>query len=49
MVWSTRTIRHAGELPRYDAYKMSIGRSLLLGLEVLVAADIDVAPNFYPA
>ncbi|WP_271619087.1 DUF1622 domain-containing protein [Bradyrhizobium sp. CCBAU 51745] len=25
---------------RYDNYKISIGRSLLLGLEVLVAADI---------
>ena len=25
---------------RYSAYKISIGRSLLLGLEVLVAADI---------
>lgn len=25
---------------RYDAYKIRIGRSLLLGLEVLVAADI---------
>jgi uncharacterized membrane protein len=25
---------------RYDAYRISIGRSLLLGLEVLVAADI---------
>lgn len=25
---------------RYDTYKISIGRSLLLGLEVLVAADI---------
>lgn len=30
--------RMAGQ--RYDAYKIRIGRSLLLGLEVLVAADI---------
>jgi uncharacterized membrane protein len=31
-----------GKVPeqRYDAYKIRIGRSLLLGLEVLVAADI---------
>jgi uncharacterized membrane protein len=26
--------------PHYDQYKIRIGRSLLLGLEVLVAADI---------
>ena len=26
--------------PSYDAYKIRIGRSLLLGLEVLVVADI---------
>jgi uncharacterized membrane protein len=31
-----------GKVPEqcYDAYKIRIGRSLLLGLEVLVAADI---------
>ena len=31
--------RRTGE-QRYDDYKIRIGRSLLLGLEVLVAADI---------
>ena len=30
----------ASHQARYDNYKISIGRSLLLGLEVLVAADI---------
>jgi uncharacterized membrane protein len=39
--WSTYVYlrRWTGE-QRYDDYKIRIGRSLLLGLEVLVAADI---------
>src|SRR5205823_4038036 len=39
--WSTYVYlrRRTGE-QRYDDYKIRIGRSLLLGLEVLVAADI---------
>jgi uncharacterized membrane protein len=41
IAWSSLIFvrRHMAER-HYDAYKISIGRSLLLGLEVLVAADI---------
>jgi uncharacterized membrane protein len=41
IVWSTWhcVVRALGALS-YDEYKIHIGRSLLLGLEVLVAADI---------
>jgi uncharacterized membrane protein len=39
--WSTFLFaRHRNAEQNYDAYKIRIGRSLLLGLEVLVAADI---------
>jgi len=39
--WSTyRYVARRTEPKRYDQYKIRIGRSLLLGLEVLVAADI---------
>jgi uncharacterized membrane protein len=38
IVWSGRYILKAAS--RYDGYRISIGRSLLLGLEILVAADI---------
>ena len=39
--WSTFLfIRHQTPGQEYDNYKIRIGRSLLLGLEVLVAADI---------
>jgi uncharacterized membrane protein len=41
LAWSSYvylTRRMAG--PQYEAYKIRIGRSLLLGLEVVVAADI---------
>lgn len=38
--WSGRYIRSRDSSSRYGNYKISIGRSLLLGLEVLVAADI---------
>jgi uncharacterized membrane protein len=41
IVWSTYLYVHRRtETPHYDRYKIRIGRSLLLGLEVLVAADI---------
>jgi uncharacterized membrane protein len=41
IIWSTyRTARQSADDRDYDQYKIRIGRSLLLGLEVLVAADI---------
>jgi len=41
IVWSTvRYLRRPTAESAYDIYKIRIGRSLLLGLEVLVAADI---------
>jgi len=42
IIWSTFVLLHRRHTePRhYDQYKIRIGRSLLLGLEVLVAADI---------
>ena len=40
IIWSSRYIYGRRIVARYDSYKISIGRSLLLGLEVLVAADI---------
>lgn len=41
IVWSTYLCVHRrADTQRYDEYKIRIGRSLLLGLEVLVAADI---------
>jgi uncharacterized membrane protein len=42
IVWSTFIIIYRRNVRpiSYDEYKISIGRSLLLGLEVLVAADI---------
>jgi uncharacterized membrane protein len=41
IAWSTyRFLQRRMEEGDYDAYKIRIGRSLLLGLEVLVAADI---------
>jgi len=41
IVWSTmRYLRRLSAEHSYDIYKIRIGRSLLLGLEVLVAADI---------
>jgi uncharacterized membrane protein len=40
IIWSSRCIYGRRIVARYDSYKISIGRSLLLGLEVLVAADI---------
>src|SRR5271155_3100826 len=41
IVWSTYLCVHwRTDTQQYDQYKIRIGRSLLLGLEVLVAADI---------
>ncbi|MGY4315622.1 DUF1622 domain-containing protein [Bradyrhizobium sp. JR3.5] len=40
IIWSSRYVYRRGLTSRYEGYKISIGRSLLLGLEVLVAADI---------
>ena len=40
IIWSSRFIYRREITSRYDSYKISIGRSLLLALEVLVAADI---------
>lgn len=40
IIWSARYIVGRDVASRYSSYKISIGRSLLLGLEVLVAADI---------
>lgn len=41
IVWSTYLFVHRPVPERhYDQYKIRIGRSLLLGLELLVAADI---------
>jgi uncharacterized membrane protein len=40
IIWSSRYIFGRTSTSHYDSYKISIGRSLLLGLEVLVAADI---------
>lgn len=41
IAWSTLLCVHWRKYDRpYDAYKIRIGRSLLLGLEILVAADI---------
>ena len=41
IIWSTYLcVNWRGATRPYDEYKIRIGRSLLLGLEVLVAADI---------
>jgi uncharacterized membrane protein len=41
IAWSTcRFLQFRMEESHYSAYKIHLGRSLLLGLEVLVAADI---------
>ncbi len=41
IIWSTcLCVRWRASANPYDEYKIRIGRSLLLGLEVLVAADI---------
>jgi uncharacterized membrane protein len=48
--WSTVGFLSRLAQDRYHAYKVRIGRSLLLGLEILVAADIvktiALEPNF---
>ena len=41
IVWATILyVGRSAETHRYDQYRIRIGRTLLLGLEVLVAADI---------
>lgn len=41
IIWSTYIyVRRRTKTWQYDQYKIHIGRSLLLGLEVLLAADI---------
>jgi uncharacterized membrane protein len=40
IIWSTSLFVLPRDSWHYDRYKIRIGRSLLLGLEVLVAADI---------
>ena len=41
LVWSTMGfLNQAARESRYDQYRVRVGRTLLLGLEVLVAADI---------
>jgi uncharacterized membrane protein len=42
IIWATRSFfKYPGALgTRYDQYRVQIGRSLMLGLEILVAADI---------
>jgi uncharacterized membrane protein len=41
IAWSTyRFLRQHLEEPHFDRYKIRVGRTLLLGLEILVAADI---------
>jgi uncharacterized membrane protein len=37
-----------GALPRYQRYRQDLGRAILLGLEVLVAADIVRTVAFTP-
>jgi uncharacterized membrane protein len=51
IAWSTYRFLQRGMVEsHYDAYQIGIGRSLLLGLEVLVAADvvktIAIEPTF---
>jgi uncharacterized membrane protein len=51
IAWSTsRFLRQHMEEQQYDRYKIRVGRSLLLGLEMLVAADIvktiAIEPSF---
>jgi uncharacterized membrane protein len=41
IVWSTKDFLYKSSWDRrYDQYRVQIGRTLLLGLEILVAADI---------
>ncbi len=35
-----RLVSHTAGLPAYEQYKIRLGRALLLGLEILVAADV---------
>jgi uncharacterized membrane protein len=40
ILWSTLALLGRSQRSPYDNYRISIGRTLLLGLEILVAADI---------
>lgn len=40
VVYVRRVLNRASGLPAYEQYKVRLGRALLLGLEILVAADI---------
>ena len=41
IIWSTKSFLYKASWDaRYDQYRIQIGRALLLGLEILVAADI---------
>jgi uncharacterized membrane protein len=40
IIWSTSLFVRSSDRWHYDRYRIRVGRSLLLGLEVLVAADI---------
>lgn len=40
IVYVRRVLNRAAGLPAYEQYKVRLGRALLLGLEILVAADI---------
>jgi uncharacterized membrane protein len=51
IVWSTRNFTvNSSRRTRYVEYRIQIGKTLLLGLEILVAADIvrtvAIAPSF---
>ena len=39
-VFALKALRHGFREPIYDAFRSTLGRSILLGLEFLVAADI---------
>lgn len=49
-IFLTRVAGRPGTLDAYRAYRQSLGRAILLGLELLVAADIirtvAIAPSF---
>ena len=40
IVFVRKLLQHSAGLPGYEQYKVRLGRALLLGLEILVAADI---------
>ena len=48
LVATMRSVRGSGTLSRYQRYRQDLGRSIVLGLEVLVAADIVRTVAFSP-